>query len=212
MKHAFAIVTLAAAMFAVAPLAAAADQPKAGVNYQVLDTPQPTSAPAGKVEVIEFFWYACPHCFAFEPYLEEWLSHKPENVVFVRVPVATGFQWADAMAHAYYTEKALGVVDELHEAIFDEIHQKRHLLKNKEDFKEFFVQHGVNGEDFDNAWDSFSVAMNVKRAANLQKAYHIMGVPTVAVAGRYTATLHADQGIQDLPDIIGFLVKKTAAE
>ncbi|HET7370288.1 MAG TPA: thiol:disulfide interchange protein DsbA/DsbL, partial [Gammaproteobacteria bacterium] len=183
-----------------------------GVNYQVLDTPQPTSAPAGKVEVVEFFWYACPHCFAFEPYLEEWLSHKPENVVFQSVPVATGFPAADVMARAYYTEKALGVKDKLHDAIFNEIHQKRHMLKSKEDFKTFFKQHGVSGEDFENAWNSFSVAMNVKRAANMQKAYRIMGVPTVAVGGRYTATLHAGQGIEDLPDIINYLVKKTASE
>lgn len=211
MKNAFAILMLAVTVFAF-PQMAAADQPEAGVNYQVLDTVQPTSAPAGKVEVIEFFWYACPHCFAFEPYLEDWLVHKPENVVFVRVPVVKGFQWADAMAHAYYTEKALGVVDKLHDAIFNEIHQKRHLLKSKEDFKAFFEQHGVSGEDFESAWNSFSVAMNVKRAANLQQAYRIMGVPTVAVGGRYTATLHAGQGIEDLPDVIDYLVKKAASE
>lgn len=211
MKNAFAILMLAVTVFAF-PQMAAADQPEAGVNYQVLDTVQPTSAPAGKVEVIEFFWYACPHCFAFEPYLEDWLAHKPENVVFVRVPVVKGFQWADAMAHAYYTEKALGVVDKLHDAIFNEIHQKRHLLKSKEDFKAFFEQHGVSGEDFESAWNSFSVAMNVKRAANLQQAYRIMGVPTVAVGGRYTATLHAGQGIEDLPDVIDYLVKKAASE
>ncbi|HET6654662.1 MAG TPA: thiol:disulfide interchange protein DsbA/DsbL [Gammaproteobacteria bacterium] len=211
MKNAFAILMLAVTVFAF-PQMAAADQPEAGVNYQVLDTAQPTSAPAGKVEVIEFFWYACPHCFAFEPYLEDWLAHKPENVVFVRVPVVKGFQWADAMAHAYYTEKALGVVDKLHDAIFNEIHQKRHLLKSKEDFKAFFEQHGVSGEDFESAWNSFSVAMNVKRAANLQQAYRIMGVPTVAVGGRYTATLHAGQGIEDLPDVIDYLVKKAASE
>ncbi|HET7587571.1 MAG TPA: thiol:disulfide interchange protein DsbA/DsbL [Gammaproteobacteria bacterium] len=211
MKNAFAILMLAVTVFAF-PQMAAADQPEAGVNYQVLDTAQPTSAPAGKVEVIEFFWYACPHCFAFEPYLEDWLAYKPENVVFVRVPVVKGFQWADAMAHAYYTEKALGVVDKLHDAIFNEIHQKRHLLKSKEDFKAFFEQHGVSGEDFESAWNSFSVAMNVKRAANLQQAYRIMGVPTVAVGGRYTATLHAGQGIEDLPDVIDYLVKKAASE
>ncbi|HET6725454.1 MAG TPA: thiol:disulfide interchange protein DsbA/DsbL [Gammaproteobacteria bacterium] len=199
----------ATALAALAPNAAAAAQYQAGVNYQVLDTPQPTNAPTGKVEVVEFFWYACPHCFAFEPYLENWLAHKPADVEFVRIPVTVGFRWADVMARAFYTEKVLGVVDKLHDAIFDEIHQKRHLLKTKDDFKQFFEQHGISGADFDNAWNSFSVAMDLKRAKKAQMGYHIMGVPTIGVAGRYTATLHSGQGIEDLPDLTTFLVKKS---
>jgi thiol:disulfide interchange protein DsbA len=198
------------AMFCVSPMATAATQPKAGVNYHVLDTPQSTSAPQGKVEVIEFFWYGCPHCYAFQPYLEHWLKQKPDNVDFIRVPVATGFQEAKPMAQAFYTEKSLGLVDKLHDALFDQYQKYHHLLKTKKDFKKFFEKHGVSGKDFDAAWDSFSVAMDVKRAANKQKAYHIMGVPTIAVDGRYTATLHRNQGVEDLPGVIDYLVKKSA--
>jgi thiol:disulfide interchange protein DsbA len=207
MKHLLAILT-AAALLALAPLAAG--HPEAGVNFKVLDTPQPTTVPSGKTEVIEFFWYACPHCFAFEPYLEHWQSHKPENAILVRIPVVNGFRWGKVMAHAFYTEKALGVLDKLHDAIFNEIHKKRHLLKTKDDFKQFFEAHGIKGKQFDNAWDSFSVAMNLKRAAKAQKAYHVMGVPMIAVAGRYTATTHRGQGVEALPDIINYLIQKSA--
>lgn len=189
-------------------MAAGAPALEAGVNYQVLDNRQPTSVAPDQVEVIEFFWYACPHCYAFEPYLENWLAHKPANVKFVRVPVVQGYAWAHVMAQAYYTEKVLGVEKKLHEAIFKEIHARRHMLKTKADFKSFFEKHGVSGDDFDKAWGSFAVAVDLKRAANRQTSYKVLGVPTVAVAGRYTATLHAGQGVADLPDVIQFLVDK----
>lgn len=204
MKPLFAIVLLAL----LPVLATAAQTPQAGVNYKVLDNPQPTSAKPGQVEVIEFFWYACPHCYAFEPYLENWLAHKPAAVKFVRVPVVHGYAFAHVMAQAFYTEKVLGVVDKLHDAIFKEIHARHHMLKTKEDFKSFFEAHGVSGKDFENAWNSFAVAVDIKRAANQQTAYRVLGVPTVAVGGRYTATLHSGQGPRDLPDVIQFLVDK----
>lgn len=213
-KYLLAVIFAGVAAYAVAPAASAADTtPRAGVNYQVLDTPQPTSAAQGQVEVMEFFWYACPHCYAFEPYLENWLANgKPKDVKFVRVPVMNGFQWAHVMAQAFYTEKALGVVDKLHKPIFDEIHARHHLLKTKEDFKKFFEKHGVDGKAFDNAWSSFTVAMDMKRASAEQKAYQIMGVPTVAVAGKYTLTVHQGQGDKDMLRVTDYLVKKAASK
>ncbi|HET8551962.1 MAG TPA: thiol:disulfide interchange protein DsbA/DsbL [Gammaproteobacteria bacterium] len=213
-KHLLALIAAAVASLALTTGALAADAtPRAGVNYQVLDTPQPTNAGTGQVEVMEFFWYACPHCYAFEPYLENWLAKdKPKDVKFVRVPVMNGFQWAHVMARAFYTEKALGLVDKLHKAIFDEIHRRRHLLKSKEDFKKFFVKHGVDGDAFDKAWNSFTVAMNMKRAASEQKAYQIMGVPTLAIAGKYTLTLHQGQNDEDMLRVTDYLVKKESSK
>lgn len=199
---------LAAVLLSVTLLPGAFAATDDGVQYQTLDNPQPTAAGPGQVEVAEFFWYACPHCYAFEPYLENWLAHKPKNVEFQRIPVMRGYAWAKPMAHAYYTEVALGVVDKLHKAIFDEIHVKHHILKTKDDFKQFFEKHGVSSKDFDSAWNSFSVAVNMKRAAKEESAYQIMGVPTIAVGGRYTATLGAGQGPSDLPKAIDFLLHK----
>lgn len=213
MKHTFVIglFTVAALVLSSAALSQPdAPQYKAGVNYKVLKDPQPTSAPEGKIEVIEFFWYACPHCFAFQPYLEKWLhKDKPANVKFVRVPVANGFRWAEIYARAFYTEKALGLVDKLHDAFFREIHIEHHFLNTKDAIKAFFVAHGVSAKQFETTWSSFAVSMNVKKASNMQTDYHIMGVPMMAVDGRYKATLQNGQGLKALPKVVDFLVDKS---
>lgn len=183
-----------------------------GSNYQAVTPQVSTSAAPGHVEVVEFFWYACPHCYAFEPYLENWAAHKPTNVEFDRIPVVKGYQWAQPMAQAFYTEKALGLVDKLHKAIFDEIHLQHHILKNEADFKQFFVAHGVSADDFEKAWNSFGVAIDLKRAAAKQEQYKILGVPTIAVGGEYTATLGNGQGPAELAKIIPFLVHKASGQ
>jgi len=209
--HVTAVIALAAD--ALLPLNAGAETHENGVTYSVLQNPQATATGPSKVEVIEFFWYGCPHCFAFEPYLEDWIQHKkPANAEFTRIPVAEGFAWAKPMARAFYTEVALGIVDKLHKAIFDEIHRNHHILKTEADFKAFFEKHGVSAKQFDATWNSFAVTLNVNRAAHEQEAYQIAGVPTIAVGGRYTATLGAGQGPEQLPHAMDFLIRKAAKQ
>lgn len=179
---------------------------KEGQNYRRVVPVQPTDAGPGQVEVTEFFWYGCPHCFAFEPYLENWLSHKPDNVLFKRVPAIANPAW-EPQARAFYTAQVLGVLDKVHKPIFNEIHVKRHFLNSEQDFETFFEHYGVSRQDFENAWNSFAVNTKLKQSKVLEQRYHILGVPTIIVAGKYS-TGPQEGGFPKLIQVIDYLVDK----
>lgn len=164
-----------------------------GTNYTVLSPAQPTDAAPGKVQVIEVFWYGCPHCYALDPYLTSWLKSKPDYVDFVRVPV----MWGDvhrAHARLFYTLQALGKLDELHTQVFDEIHQRNDPLYVQGDPKatfqaqlKFAEAHGISEGAFTNAYNSFGVQSNLQRADDLDRRYKIDAVPTIVIDGKYEA-------------------------
>ena len=159
-----------------------------GVSYVPVSPAQPTNVNPGQIEVIEFFWYGCPHCFALEPYLESWLKHKPANVVFKRIPVA--MPWGEHMdidGYAYYTAQALGLEPKIHTPLFDAIHQNRQfsLAKDKAALQAFFKGYGISKQDFDATWNSFSVRFEMKKAADTEKRYGLVGVPTIIVNGKW---------------------------
>jgi thiol:disulfide interchange protein DsbA len=162
-----------------------------GVNYDPVVPAQPTSVPAGKVEVMEVFWYACPHCFALEPYLASWRKNKPEYVQFVRVPVMWG-PVHRAHARLYYTLQALGHND-LDGRVFDTIHKDHNLLVGNSDEQtlalqtEFAKANGIDPEAFRKAYDSFSVNTNLQRAEEVTLRYHVSGVPLMVINGKYTS-------------------------
>src|SRR5215472_8574958 len=165
-----------------------------GVNYSPVVPAQPTSVGTGKVEVMEVFWLACPHCYALEPRIHSWLKTKPAYVEFVRVPVI----WQDvhrAHARLYYTLEALGR-DDLVAKAFDTIHQD---LENRvpplvgqseeETFRlqqQFATQNGISADDFAKAYNSFSVSSNLQRAEEITQRYHVQGVPFIVVNGKYS--------------------------
>ena len=167
---------------------------QAGVNYDPVVPAQPTNVGPGKVEVMEVFWLACPHCYALEPRLASWLKTKPAYVEFVRVPVI----WQDihrAHARLYYTLEALGRSDLVGKA-FDTIHQD---VENRvpplfgsgdeETYRlqqQFAVQNGVSADDFSKAYNSFSVGSNLQRAEEITQRYHVQGVPFFVVNGKYS--------------------------
>ena len=167
---------------------------QAGVNYDPVVPAQPTGVATGKVEVMEVFWLACPHCYAIEPRIRSWLKTKPAYVEFVRVPVI----WQDmhrAHARLFYTLEALGR-DDLVEKAFDTIHQD---LENRvppligqseeETFRlqqQFAAQNGVSADDFAKAYNSFSVSSSLQRAEEITQRYHVQGVPFFVVAGKYS--------------------------
>jgi protein dithiol oxidoreductase (disulfide-forming) len=168
-----------------------------GVNYDPVVPAQPTNVSPGKVEAMEVFWLACPHCFALEPHLRSWLKNKPSYIEFVRVPVI----WQPihrAHARLFYTLEALGREDLVGKA-FDTIHQDvdNHvppLFGDSDDQtfhlqQQFAVQNGVSAEDFANAYNSFSVNTNMQRAEELTQRYHVSGVPLMVVNGKYTTDL-----------------------
>jgi thiol:disulfide interchange protein DsbA len=166
---------------------------KAGVNYMPLVPAIPTSVPAGKVEVVEVFWYGCPHCSALEPFITSWLKNKPEYIEFVRMPVMWG-PVHRAHAKLYYVLKALGRLD-LHDKVFDTIHKEgRMLVSNDEPTTrkmqlDFATANGVKAEDFNKAWDSFTVSSDLQRAEQLGERYQVSGVPMVVVNGKYTTDI-----------------------
>ena len=166
---------------------AAAPAWKEGVNYVPVVPAQPVSPGPGKVEVIDFFWYGCPHCFALEPYLQGWDRSKPANVVLVRVPAIVRPEWEPA-ARAYYTAQALGILDKAHEAIFNEIHLNNDQLLTEADFERFFTkQFSISAKQFEAAWSSPAVDAGILQARILATRYNInvLGVPMLAVNGRW---------------------------
>jgi len=186
---------------------------QAGVNYDPVVPAQPTSVAPGKVEVMEVFWLACPHCYALEPRIRSWLKTKPGYVEFVRVPVI----WQDihrAHARLFYTLEALGRPDLIDKA-FDTIHQ---LAENRQPplygsseaetlrmQQQFAAQNGVSPDDFAKAYNSFSVNSNMQRAEEITQRYHVEGVPFFAVNGKYSTDVAKAGSESKLIELLGDL-------
>jgi thiol:disulfide interchange protein DsbA len=157
--------------------------PVNGVDYRTLDKPQQTDS-GKKVEVTEFFWYACPHCYAFEPALEDWVRKQGNNIVFKRVPIAFRESFIPQQ-RLYYTLEAMGKTEELHKKVFDAIHVQHQSLDTDAAIADFIEKQGIDKKKFLDLYNSFSVQTKVRRAAQLQEAYKVDGVPLVAIDGRY---------------------------
>jgi len=170
-------------MLATTPLRAQESPPREGIDYTVLGNPQPTDAP-GKIEVLDFFWYGCPHCYAFLPDLEEWRKHKAADVVFKHVPVAFDPS-RDPHSKIYYTLAALGEVDAMHVKVFDAFHQRHLRLTDRDEIADFMASNGIARDKWLATYDSFSIAGQVNRARLQTQAYQIDGTPTLAVDGRF---------------------------
>jgi thiol:disulfide interchange protein DsbA len=156
-----------------------------GAHYFRLSPTQPTSSNPDQVEVAEVFWYGCPHCFAFEPLLVQWLEQQPDYVSFVRVPAV----WNPLLqlhARAFYSAEALGYGTEMHSEFFREIHERGNRLDTEAQLQEFFGRFGVDAAAFKTTFDSFAVQAKLQRADELSRRYRIGSVPTIIVNGKYT--------------------------
>jgi protein dithiol oxidoreductase (disulfide-forming) len=159
-------------------------------QYGELNPPQPVES-AGKIEVIEFFWYGCPHCYSLEPHIEAWLKKLPPDVEFRRVPAVFNPRWGHDAA-IYYTLEAMGVLNKLHRPLFDAIHKSSLRTDNEAAFSEWLQKNGVEPKKFMDTLKSFGVQSKTRRAVQQTLAYKIDGTPAMAVAGRYTVS--AEQG------------------
>lgn len=169
------------------PVWAQTAAPKEGKEYTRLSKPAPVDAPAGKVEVIEFFWYNCPHCNEFEPALEAWLKTPPKQMAFRRVPIAFNASFVPQQK-LYYTLEGMGKVGELHAKVFRAIHvEKQNLSKDEGIFAWVAKQPGMDIAKFKEMYNSFTVSNQVRKASQLQEAYGVEGVPSMGVGGRYYA-------------------------
>ena len=157
--------------------------PENGRDYRTLEQPQQTDS-GKKVEVTEFFWYSCPHCHAFDPSLSEWVKKQGNNIVFKRVPIAFRDSFIPQQK-LYYALEAMGKLEELHMKIFQAIHVERKTVDTDKTILDFVVKNGVDKQKFIDLYGSFGIQTKVRRAAQLQEAYKIDGVPRVAVGGRY---------------------------
>lgn len=183
--------------------------PSEGKDYAVLAQPVRQNAPAKKIEVIEFFWYGCPHCYAFEPFLEAWVQKLPADVVFHRVPWAIRPIPGQAHQRLFYALQTLGVLEAVHRKVFDAFHN-RVLHPEMEDapevFADFLAKNGVDRAKFLDAYNSFTVRqVKVNEATRLADDYRVSGVPTLAVGGRFF-TLPGNP--QPMLDTANYLIAK----
>ena len=173
--------------------------------YTELKPAQPTESAAGKIEVLEFFWYGCPHCYSLEPAIELWTKKLPADVQFRRVPAVFNERWGHDAA-IFYTFEALGVLNKLHRPFFDAIHRDRLRSDNQQALSEWLQKNGVDSNRFFDTMKSFGVQTKLRRAAQLSVAYRIDGTPAMAVQGRYTVSAEQGRSHQGMLDTVDYLL------
>jgi len=194
-------------LFCFALVAQAAEY-KEGTHYQRI-AKQATDS-GDKVEVIEFFWYGCPHCNIFDPILEKWVESKPDNVAFKRVPAVFRPEWK-VHARAYYALQAMGAGEKYHSKIFDEIHKNKKRIDTLDSLTDFLVKQGINKEEFTGMYNSMSVDGMLRKAIKQLAGYKIQGVPAMAVNGKYVVSGKSAGSYENMILIVEHLIKKEVA-
>ncbi|MCF6256850.1 MAG: thiol:disulfide interchange protein DsbA/DsbL [Gammaproteobacteria bacterium] len=177
----------------------------AAKNYEMVNPPQPTTS-KDKIEVVELFWYGCPHCFTLEPYVERWLKRKPENVKFVRMPGVFRPSW-EIHGRAYYTAEVLGVVDKVHKPMFEAIHEQKRSLSDEASIMALFKANGVSEKDFKRVFRSFAVETKLRRAKDMGQRYGVRGVPALIINGKYRTGVTESGGNSKVFKVVNELVE-----
>ncbi|MDD2761305.1 MAG: thiol:disulfide interchange protein DsbA/DsbL [Methylomonas sp.] len=178
-------------------------------GYETVTPAQPTQNPA-KIEVIEFFWYGCPHCYSLEPSMVKWLESKPANVEFIRQPAVFSELWGKH-AKAFFTAEALGVSEKVHADFFDAIQNKKQKLTSEDELAKFFAAHGVKDEDFRAAYKSFLVDAKLRQAESMGPRYGITGVPVLIVNGKYRITATTAKSQDNMIKVLDELIRQETA-
>jgi len=173
--------------------------------YSLIRPAQPTPVEKGKVEVVEIFFYGCVHCYHYEPYLQKWLQHKPQNVVFHRMPVVFSKDQVP-LAKAFYTAEKLGILDKMHEQLFDAIHKYNRNIFDDDAIKAFFIEQGVSSDDFSRAYNSMEINIKVKQAEVLVRKYRLTSVPSVVINGKYLTGPSYAQSYDKLASVMNGLI------
>ncbi len=179
-------------------------------GYELLTTPQRTANP-DKIEVIEFFWYGCPHCYQFEPHIKEWLENKPDNVEFISMAPPLSPAWK-VHSQAFYAAEVLGVVDQFHEAMFNAIHRDKKAMRKPKDVGKFVDSLGLDGDKFVKTMKSFNVDAKIRQSLQKAKDVNISSVPTVIVNGKYRTSGQIAGSYPNLINVINQLVEKESAQ
>lgn len=183
---------------------AQARQFKEGKDYKRLEKPVAPDAPAGKIDVIEFFWYSCSHCNAFEPALEAWMKAAPKDLSIRRIPVAFNASFVPQQK-LYYALEGMGQVDAVHAKVFRAIHAEKQRLAKDDEIFAWVAAQGVDAAKFKEIYNSFSVASLVRRGTQLQEAYGVEGVPSMGVAGKYYTDGSMAGSMQTVLQVVEYL-------
>lgn len=178
---------------------------KEGTDYYKLSQAVPTETAKGKIEVLEFFWYNCPHCNAFEPALSAWSKKLPKDVELKRVPVRFRAEF-EPQQRAYYVLEALGKVEELQAKMFAAIHTEHQTLTSLEPLQGWAEKNGIPKKQFTDVFNSFSVIGKARRAAQLQEQFKVEGVPALGVAGKFYVDGSLAGSMERALQIVDFLV------
>ena len=201
------LLALAATTLAFAAPAALA---QGQAPFGTISPPQPVDG-GGKIEVIEFFWYGCPHCYTLEPAVTAWLKNAPKDVVFRRVPAYPSEGWGE-MAKVYYTLEAMGLLEQNHPKIFDAWHKDKQNLANKKIREEWLAKNGIDLAKYNEAEKSFSVATKMQRARQLTVAYKVDSVPRLVVNGKYFTGPENAGGTQNMFPVVDRLLAMVRKE
>ncbi|HXS51091.1 MAG TPA: thiol:disulfide interchange protein DsbA/DsbL [Usitatibacter sp.] len=179
-------------------------------EYAPVEPPQPTESD-GKIEVIEFFWYGCPHCYHLEPLVNAWLKTKPEDVVFKRVPAYPSESWGE-LARVFYTIQAMGLLPQMHDKIFDAIHKDGVNLVNKKIREQWLAKNGVDPAKYEQVEKSFTVASDMQRAKQMTINYKVDSVPRLIVNGKYYVSGETAGSPERMFTVVDELIAKIRAE
>lgn len=206
-------------LLALALSAPALAQITPGKDYRIINPAQPTDT-GKRVEVLEFFWYGCPHCNALQPPLRVWLKQKPADVEFRRVPAVFDSSWVP-LTLTYYTLEAMGIADKLHYDVFAAIHEQRMRLSEQPVLFDWVAKHGVDKQKFADTYNSFGVKSRAQRSIEMTRNYDIPGTPALTVDGKYLVspsmllkpdkTADYDRFFQVLDQVIAMARKERAA-
>ena len=179
-------------------------------DYAPVEPPQPTESD-GKIEVIEFFWYGCPHCYHLEPLVNAWLKTKPDDVVFKRVPAYPSESWGE-LARVFYTIQAMGLLPQMHDKIFDAIHKDGVNLTNKKIREQWLSKNGVDPAKYEQVEKSFTVASDMQRAKQMTINYKVDSVPRLIVNGKYYVSGETAGTPERMFGVVDQLIAKIRAE
>lgn len=198
------------ALLLLALAAAAAESFDEGIDYRLVA--EPARAESGDdIEVLEFFWYGCPHCWQLEPHIKRWLGDKPADVSFRRLPAAASPRWVPH-AKAFFAAEQLGELDKLHEPLFKALHDERRKIFTEDQIIAFAAEQGIDEAKFRAAYNSFPVDMQVRKSADLVRRYGIDGVPSIVVNGKYVTSATQSGSNTRMFQIIDHLVAREGAD
>ena len=177
-----------------------------GRHYAVLSSPVPVAQPE-KIEVVELFWYGCPHCYQLEATINPWSAALPEDVNFVRVPAMFGGIW-NLHGQLFYTLENLKVDEAVHNSIFNALHNQGRKLSSMNEITQFVATQGVDKDTFVKTWNSFSVKSQMEKAKKQAITYQISGVPAIVINGKYRFDIGMAGGLQETVEVADALIEK----